>query len=273
MMSDLASILDDWPLWGISKKPIGAHQIKLLNGGLTNISYHLMLESGDYILRVNAANTQALGINRNRERLIHELMAKANITSPIRYASDDNGYLIRDYIEGEVLSESVDDAADLPDSVLSYMVEQLKNVHQQTVSISLPKINISEIAEFYWQMLAANNPEDEMLKMKPLMQVAMQEPPEGAFCICHMDPVLANWLYTATGLKLLDWEYAGLAHPLWDLAGLWQGIKEKSNASEDTLLQVEEKIITLYGVTNRTAWRRANIQMEYLSSLWYRAQN
>lgn len=271
-MSSLAEILDDWPLWGISKKPIEASQVALLNGGLTNISYHLMLTSGDYILRVNAANTQALGINRDREYAIHQLMAKANITSPIRYVSDDNSYLIRDFIAGEVLSESVDDAADLPDSVLSYMLEQLKNVHQQPVSIELPEINISDIAEFYWQMLAANNPEDEMLKMKPLMQVAMSEPPEGEFCICHMDAVLANWLYTDTGLQLLDWEYAGLAHPLWDLAGLWQGIKEKSNASEDKLLALEEKIVTLYGVKNLTAWRRANVQMEYLASLWYRAQ-
>lgn len=272
-MSSLASILDDWPLWGISKQPIQTQQVALLQGGLTNISYHLTLASGDYILRVNAANTQALGINRDRELAIHQLMAQAHITSSIRYVSDDQSYLIRDYIEGEVLSESIADAADLPDSILSYMVEQLKNVHQQPVNIELPKINISDIAESYWQMLAANNPQDEMLKLKPLMQVAMREPPAGEFCICHMDAVLANWLYTDTGLQLLDWEYAGLAHPLWDLAGLWQGIKEKSNASEDKLSVIEEKIITLYGVKNLTAWRRANVQMEYLASLWYRAQS
>ena len=273
MMSNLASVLDDWPLWGISKKPIEAHQVKLLNGGLTNISYHLMLESGDYILRVNAANTEALGIDRDREKTIHQLVAKDNITSPIRYTNDENSYLIRDYIVGEVLSESVGDAADLSDSVLSYMVEKLKELHHLPINISLPKLNISDIAESYWKILEANNPEDEMLKMKPLMQVAMREPPAGEFCLCHMDPVLANWLYTASGLQLLDWEYAGLAHPLWDLAALWQGIKDKLNASEDKLLEIEEKLIALYGVKNHSSWRRANIQMEYLSSLWYRAQN
>ncbi len=272
-MSNLAEILEDWPLWGISQKPIETSQVALLNGGLTNISYHLTLDSGDYILRVNAANTLALGIDRERELAIHQLMAKANITSPIRYISDDHSYLIRDYIAGEVLSESISDAADLPVSVLSYMVEQLKNLHQQPINIELPKINISDIAESYWQILAANNPQDDMLKMKPLMQVAMREPPAGEFCICHMDAVLANWLYTDTGLQLLDWEYAGLAHPLWDLAGLWQGIKEKSSASEDKLLALEETIITLYGVKNQIAWRRANVQMEYLASLWYRAQS
>lgn len=271
-MSSLKNILDDWPLWGISKKPIEISQVTLLSGGLTNISYHLILDSGEYILRVNAANTEALGINRERELSVHQLMAKADITSRIRYVSDDHSYLIRDYIAGEVLSESITDAADLPDSVLSYMVEQLKNIHKQPVNIKLPKINISDIADSYWQMIAENNPQDEMLKMKPLMQVAMREPPAGEFCICHMDPVLANWLYTATGLKLLDWEYAGLGHPLWDLAGLWLGIKEKTNTKEDKLVAIEDKIITLYGVESRAAWRRANVQMEYLASLWYRAQ-
>jgi thiamine kinase-like enzyme len=84
--------------------------------------------------------------------------------------------------------------------------------------------------------------------------------------------VLANWLYTANGLQLLDWEYAGFAHPLWDLAAFFQGIKERSNADENALKEIENKIIALYGVEDLIAWRRANVQMEYLSSLWYRAQ-
>jgi thiamine kinase-like enzyme len=157
------------------------------------------------------------------------------------------------------------------------MVEQLKALHQVPVEIDLPMVNISEKAEAYWKILAAKQPNDEMLKMKPLMQVAMSEPPVGEFCLCHLDPVLANWLYTAEGLKLLDWEYAGLAHPLWDLAALLQGIKEALPAADvethkDQIEHLEDRIIQLYGIEDLVAWRRANVQMEYLSSLWYRAQ-
>ena len=162
---------------------------------------------------------------------------------------------------------------------MAHLIEQLKSLHQLTIDVSLPKINIREAAEAYWQIFESKHPNDELLKMKAVMQIIMEEPPEGDFCLCHMDPVLANWLYTPQGLQLLDWEYAGIAHPLWDLAAFWQGIKEQFTIDEDNKTQMleleklEEKILTLYGVTDLTAWRRANLQMEYLSSLWYRAQS
>jgi thiamine kinase-like enzyme len=274
----LTEILDDWPLWGLSKKPIEKCQISRLEGGLTNTCYQLSLDSGEYIIRISAANTVELGIDRNVEKAIHQLVSSLNFTSAIRYCDDDHRYWIRDYIAGEVLADNV---ADMSHNTLSYMVEQLKALHQITIEIELPVVNISEKAEAYWAMLATQQPDNEILKMKPLMQVAMSEPPAGSFCLCHLDPVLANWLYTPEGLQLLDWEYAGFAHPLWDLAALFQGIKhsiaqlekksEKNNAAEIEE-NLENQLLALYGVSDLVAWRRACLQMEYLSSLWYQAQ-
>jgi thiamine kinase-like enzyme len=274
----LAEILDDWPLWGLSKKPIENSQVAILEGGLTNTCYQLSLDSGEYIIRISAANTVALGIDRNIEKAIHQLVSSLNFTSAIRYCDDDHRYWIRDYIEGEVLADNV---AGMSHNTLSYMVEQLKALHQTPIEIELPVVNISEKADAYWTLLATQQPDNEILKMKPLMQVAMSEPPAGNFCLCHLDPVLANWLYTSEGLQLLDWEYAGFAHPLWDLAALFQGIKhsiallekksEKNNHSEIEQ-DLENQILTLYGVSDLVAWRRACLQMEYLSSLWYQAQ-
>jgi thiamine kinase-like enzyme len=274
----LAEILDDWPLWGLSKKPIENRQVALLEGGLTNTCYQLSLDSGEYIIRISAANTVALGIDRNVEKAIHQLVSSLSFTSAIRYCDDDHRYWIRDYIEGEVLADNV---ADMSHNTLSYMVEQLKALHQIPIEIELPVVNISEKAEAYWTTLATQQPDHEILKMKPLMQVAMSEPPAGDFCLCHLDPVLANWLYTSEGLQLLDWEYAGFAHPLWDLAALFQGIKhsiapleKKSEKNNDSEIEgnLENQILALYGVSDLVAWRRACLQMEYLSSLWYQVQ-
>ena len=279
---NLADILDDWPLWGISTKPIEPHQVKVLIGGLTNSCYQLSLDSGEYIIRISADNTQALGIDRQVEKTIHQWVSRLNFTSAIRYCDDEDRYWIRDYIEGEVLSDNV---AAMSQNTLVYLVEQLKALHQIPVEIDLPVVNISEKAEAYWKMLEQRDPENDIIKMKPLMQVAMSEPPAGKFCLCHLDPVLANWLYTQDGLQLLDWEYAGFAHPLWDLAALYQGIKHgimqsispasdgiSNNSHPEIEKDLEENILALYGVTDLVAWRRACVQMEYLSSLWYQAQ-
>ena len=278
----LADILDDWPFWGISTKPIEPHQVKVLIGGLTNSCYQLSLDSGEYIIRISADNTQALGIDRQVEKTIHQWVSRLNFTSAIRYCDDEDRYWIRDYIEGEVLSDNV---AAMSQNTLVYLVEQLKALHQKPVEIDLPVVNISEKAEAYWKMLEQRDPENDIIKMKPLMQVAMSEPPAGKFCLCHLDPVLANWLYTQDGLQLLDWEYAGFAHPLWDLAALYQGIKHgimqsispasdgiSNNSHPEIEKDLEENILALYGVTDLVAWRRACVQMEYLSSLWYQAQ-
>lgn len=37
---------------------------------------------------------------------------------------------------------------------------------------------------------------------------------------CHGDPVPANFLLSPSGLVLIDWEYAGMADPAWDLGYL-----------------------------------------------------
>jgi thiamine kinase len=283
MNMTLSDVLDDWPLWGLSKSPIEADQVCVLEGGLTNICYQLSLASGEYIIRISAENTQALGIDRTVEKTIHQLVSSLNFTSAIRYCDDENRYWIRDYIAGEVLADNTDSsgASTFSHRILTYMVEQLKALHQIPVAINLPIVNIAEKAEAYWQMIEAKQPDNDIVKMKPLMQVAMTEPPAGEFCLCHLDPVLANWLYTAEGLQLLDWEYAGFAHPLWDLAALFQGIKQSLKKTSDKLPEdsqskieenLENKILSLYGVTDLVAWRRACVQMEYLSSLWYQAQ-
>jgi thiamine kinase-like enzyme len=278
MNISLSDVLDDWPLWGLTTKPITENQVTPLIGGLTNECYQLSLDSGEYIIRISAENTQALGINRTIEKSIHQLVSTLQFTSELRYCDDEDRYWIRDYIMGE----SLDANGNISDNTLSYMVEQLKALHHTSIDLSLPRVNISEKAEAYWCILEAREADKEMLKMKALMQVAMSEPPEGTFCLCHFDPVPANWLYTPEGLKLLDWEYAGLGHPFWDLSALLQGIVQGMNsqncsASVDELSaqedHLEQRIIELYGIEDLTSWRRAKVQMEYLSSLWYKAQS
>ena len=110
----------------------------------------------------------------------------------------------------------------------------------------------------------------------------MTEPPAGSFCLCHMDPSLGNWIFTADGPKLIDWEYAGTGHPYWDLAVLFQSLSEalttmhqhsSAEEKESAAKSLERLFISEYGIADMTAWRRANSQMEYLCALWYRVQS
>ena len=79
-----------------------------------------------------------------------------------------------------------------------------------------------------------------------------------------MDPTLSNWLSTQQGLRLLDWEYAGIGHPFWDVAALAinPGLSE----------QQRDRLIKGYGIRKDHKWYLAEAQMRWLSALWYRAQ-
>ncbi len=37
---------------------------------------------------------------------------------------------------------------------------------------------------------------------------------------CHNDPLCENWLRDPKRIYLVDWEYAGMNDPLWDLADI-----------------------------------------------------
>ncbi len=80
-----------------------------------------------------------------------------------------------------------------------------------------------------------------------------------------MDPTPANWIQTASGeLVLLDWEYAAIGHPWWDIAALLQ--QAKIGNSE------KQELLSSYGIMPDQSWRLAQAQMEYMSILWYGAQ-
>ena len=79
-----------------------------------------------------------------------------------------------------------------------------------------------------------------------------------------MDPTAANWIASEQGLVLLDWEYAALGHPLWDMAGLIQ----QANLS----VKKKAKYCAIR-LRPDASWYRAKAQLRYLEVLWYRAQN
>src|SRR5690554_7735867 len=102
------------------------------------------------------------------------------------------------------------------------MAHRLKQVHQLPLLQNIPQLKIEEKAEHYWQMIEKNY-NDDVLKLRPELQHNLAGFPAGKLSLCHMDPTPANWIQIASGeLVLLDWEYAAIGHPWWDIAALLQ---------------------------------------------------
>lgn len=245
----LQQILDnDWPLWGLTTTPIVPEQIRPLPQGLTNQGYLITLAEQSYVLRIAATNSAELGINREAEYQIQQLLEQHQLVPKVLYRAADNSYWLREYIEGTALT-----AEDLTLRTLLEMANYLTKIHRLAAPATIPIIDLSAKLQAYQQLLGVSR---QSLGFKT------QNSPLG---LCHMDPTPANWIRLSSGqLMLLDWEYAGLGNPLWDMATLIQ---------QASLTPTEEaKFLSAIGQPNNTAWQQAKQDVQQLSELWYQVQ-
>ena len=255
----LLSILADWPQWQLCQVQPRAEQITAMPAGLTNTGYLLQLESGCYVLRIASTHTDKLAINRDAEFAVQQSLAQLGLTPQVRYKAPDNRYWIRDYLTGRSLT-----IADLTLPNLKVMLQTLKTVHQLPTPKAVPQLSIEEKAEHYWRMIEQNYSANILAFYAPLQQ-KLSGLPAGALSLCHMDPTAANWIQTTNDrLVLLDWEYAAIGHPWWDVAALLQQT-EITTTEEKELLQT-------YGIDQNEHWLLAQAQMHYMTVLWYGAQ-
>jgi thiamine kinase-like enzyme len=93
------------------------------------------------------------------------------------------------------------------------------------------------------------------------------EPPHVTGVVCHSDLHSANLLQLNETLVLLDWEYAHVTDPLWDLAG-W-------TANNDLEADVQWSLLTGYlgSAPSSSQWRRFRSLLwlyDYVCLLWNR---
>lgn len=258
MAAKLLKVLGEWERWPFCSEPITAEQVSVLAAGLTNQCYVLSLPSGQYVLRI--AGGENLDIQRQLEYRLHKQLANQGLAPALRYCAADFSYWLRDYVAGQALT-----AADLSLSNLRSMVSVLKQVHQLPLPRFMPVLDIPTKAQHYWQQIENLGMNAQLAALKQQLQHRLAAVPGTELSLCHLDPTPANWLLTPEQeLVLLDWEYAALGHPLWDLAGLLQ-------QAQLSPLQ-EQSLLAHYGCDDLGSWQQAKAQMRYLEVLWYRVQ-
>lgn len=248
---NLQQILDsDWPLWGLTKAPIALEHIRPLPQGLTNQGYLLTLAGKSYVLRIAAANSVELGINREAEYQIQLLLERHQLVPKVIYRAFDNSYWLREYVEGTALTP-----ADLTLRTLQEMATYLAKIHQLAVPTAIPVVDLPGKIHAYQKILGGVHPQSDSTFNIHYSQLHL----------CHMDPTPANWIRLFNGqLMLLDWEYAGLGNPLWDLATLVQQAHLTQQQEADFLLAL--------GQENSPSWQQAKQDIQRLSELWYQVQ-
>ncbi|MEX2495863.1 MAG: choline/ethanolamine kinase family protein [Woeseia sp.] len=189
----------------------GDYSCRKISGGLTNRSWCVSSAAGEFVLRLDAAHTAALELDRGTELKILREASKVGIAPEIVWSDPPAGILLYKYLPGPVWQR---ESLDQPHN-LERLAELLRKVH------SLPAAGVPLDAVAAASRLAAAAGKDPALTpfAERCLCLVTELPAVEAVCCCHNDVIAANIVESST-ICLLDWEYACDNDALFDLASL-----------------------------------------------------
>lgn len=251
--------LAQWQDWGL-KDAAPPVSIRRMPGGLTNQNFSIHCGSHHLVLRLNNADDQRLNILRPVELTIQRYMAHIGFSPKVHYVSAEEGYWVRDYVEGQV-----QETASLTPESLAGMARLMHSVHHLDISqLKIPPLDFATKTARYIALLRSEYPHYGALldECTDAIRVNSEAMPEGT-ALCHMDPLPANWIRQPSGLlSLLDWEYAAVAHPLLDFAAVYRALPE----------HLRPQWLSIANVGREDCWNAALKQVEALELLWLVAE-
>lgn len=202
---DAADALANLPRMG------GARVLRLLADGPTNVSYLVEHAGERFVLRLDKAETAALGLNRQNERTVCAAVAVAGLAPAYHQFDLAAGVCLRPFVAGRSL-----DRADLADrAVVQHLATVLRRLHG-LAAVGDPFAPLAAVRRYAEQL---GTPGATTLAARAAALHADLDRHQVPHALCHNDLVCDNVLLVeGQGLLLIDWEYAGVGDPWFDLA-------------------------------------------------------
>lgn len=211
----LERLIATWRDWGLalSDRP---QLIERIQTGRTNRNYRLSAPGlpGELLLRVNHPQSSRLGIDREREREILLLTARAGIAREFWYWDPDQRFVIFPYLSGRAWTDAELKDPDQRDRLWP-MIERLHEI-----APDWPRRSYHAYLQHYWQQLEQAGRIDGRLKRAwQAFEPRLKSFDASAWTarLVHHDLIADNILETEQGLYLIDWEYAAPGHPDIDI--------------------------------------------------------
>lgn len=189
--------------------------IRCLKSGMTNKSFLFTVDGKEYIFRIPGPGTEQL-INRSEEKAVYEAIKNLHLSDTIIHFDGENGYKISRFYEN-----SRNCNPENWEEVESCM-KVLAQFHQSGVTVA-HSFDLRERISFYENLCSQNHAiqfedySEVRLHMTELLdRLDTMKLPK---VLAHIDSVFANFLILPDNdIRLIDWEYAGMADNLVDPA-------------------------------------------------------
>jgi thiamine kinase-like enzyme len=190
-----------------------ARRVEALEGGITNRNYRVTVDGEDFVVRAPGEGTEHLGIDRHHEHEAARQAAALGVGPEVVAFVEPEGALVTRFVAGEEMTPGRLGR----EPVLGQAAALLRVVHDGSP--------IEGVFDWYrvpqdYAATARAHGVSVPGAYERAMEVA--EEVRAAFgpvtpCPCHNDLLAANFLLSADGLCLLDWEYAGMNDRWFDL--------------------------------------------------------
>jgi len=194
--------------------PVGGEPAPL-EGGITNRNYRATMGERDYVIRLHGKDTDLLGISREAERLANDTAAALGIAP--RVAGAFEGGLVTEFLTCESLAgPAIEERAE-------EIGVALRAFHESGVELPV-KFWVPDLLADYTAVIHGRGAEPppaygDAMEIAGRIEAALGE---GTLRPCHNDLLAGNIILARDSgrVMLVDWEYAGMGHPSFDLGNL-----------------------------------------------------
>ena len=231
----------DWNTSGLEAPEAEPEVVSELFGGRTNKTF--LVSSGDFraVIRINSPDAVKLGIDRQREKRILQLLQPTGLVPKVLFIHDE--FLVSEFIEGNSLTDK--------SLKNSHIMESLSEALAVVQSIQMPDASPLNYLDYCRQYLnQLSEVTVSALVVKQIEEAARAVDGEAWDpVICHHDMVPENIIVNDRGLFIIDWEYAALGHPGLDFLRLYgsdYASPESQKESLQSLFKVKQAMDKLW---------------------------
>ncbi len=247
--------LRQWRRWRSASPPEAQPTLQRgLEGGRSNHSYLVSDGERRFVVRIDGVQAARHGLSRSAEWQILRSAHAVGITPEPCFFHPELGALVTGYAEP-------DPARVLAAAELAALLRQIHALPPRHYRLDI----VERIGRYEGQL------RHHHLPLQPAERRAIEQCLDSvsgaaATVLCHNDLIPANLLRSGGRLLALDWEYAAMGDPLFDLAGAALGLELAPGADIELL---EHYLGDAADTTWRAALQRQRVLCRYIELLWY----
>ena len=214
----------------------GPVRLQRIGTGLGSRTYRAERAGCAYALRLAPTDERGEGFDPQWEHAVRAVAGGAGLAPEVVRSDPAAGILVSRWVEGRCWDAV---AVDDPGRIAA-VAALMRSIHALAPPQPARRIGVADWIAHYERALGGPVTlvdDGAALRAAAGMRLGVLEPAgEGAAALCHSDLHALNLIETPAGLVALDWEYAHVGDPFWDVVG-WSCANDWTDATRAVLLE------------------------------------